>query len=167
MSKQESKQRRVSAKDALLLLAALPILAMLLVALPLLLVSWLVYSICLHIVIWVWWCARGRDVLFVYSDSPIWREYLETTVLPRITRRAIVLNWSERKRWKVSLATMAFRHFGGHREFNPLAVVFRPLRLTRAFRFWKPFKDFKHGNSQSLERLQSEFFKCIGVGRVV
>lgn len=159
----------MSVKGALLLLAGLPmlalLLALLLVAAPLLLVLWLAYTICLHIVIWVWWCGRRKDVLFIYSDSPIWRDYLEKTVLPQIANRAYVLNWSERKRWKSSIATMAFRHFGGDREFNPLAVVFRPFRLTRTFRFWKPFKEFKHGKTGPLERLQSELFDCIGVRR--
>jgi len=29
-----------------------------------------------------------------------------------------------------------------------MAVVFRPLRRTRAFRFLRPFQDFKHGNAE-------------------
>ena len=95
--------------------------------------------------------ARGRDVLFVYSDSPVWHEYIEQRFLPHLVRRAVVLNWSERNRWNLSLGQVAFRFFGGRREFNPLAVVFRPLRRTRTFRFWTAFRDLKHGRPEALQ----------------
>lgn len=164
----------MSAKETLLLLAGLSIAVLWLVALPLwlllligvlpLLVGlWIVYAICLNIVIWVQWCKRGKDILFVYSDSPIWHDYLDERVLPHLGDRAIVLNWSHRKTWNESLATAAFRHFGGDKEFNPLAVVFRPFRRARTFRFWQPFRDFKHGKTEPLARLESEFFELIGV----
>jgi hypothetical protein len=58
---------------------------------------------------------------------------------------------------------MAFRHFGGYREFNPLAVVFRPFRRTHKFRFWKPFRDWKHGCPDTLRQIQKEFFALIRV----
>jgi hypothetical protein len=120
-----------------------------------------VTSVCLHILIWTLWCVRGRDILFVYSDSPVWHDYIEQRLLPPIRQRAIVLNWSQRKRWRVSLARAAFRHFGGYREFNPLAVVFRPLQPTKKFRFWKPFRDFKHGRPSTLHQMEREFFQFL------
>lgn len=122
-------------------------------------------SVCLHFVIWIWWCARGRDVLFVYSDSPVWREYIERRLLPDLGERAIVLNWSQRKRWRLSLSRIAFRHFGGTREFNPLAVVFRPFRRTRTFRFWKAFRDMKHERTESLQAMEREFFDFAGISQ--
>jgi hypothetical protein len=133
------------------------------ILIPLVLVLYFVYSISLHIVIWLWWNLRGRDILFVYSDSPIWHDYIEQQILPLLSQRAIVLNWSQRKRWRFSLAKMAFRHFGNYREFNPLAVVFRPFRRRRIFRFWQPFRDFKHGNPETLLKMESEFFGLIGI----
>jgi hypothetical protein len=120
-------------------------------------------SICLHILVWTFWCVRGRDILFVYSDSPIWHDYVEQRLLPPIRDRAVVLNWSQRKRWRFSLARIAFHHFGGYREFNPLAVVFRPFRRTQKFRFWKPFRDWKHGRPETLRRMEEEFFALIRV----
>jgi len=120
-------------------------------------------SICLHILIWTFWCVRGRDILFVYSDSPIWHDYIEQRLLPPIRHRAIVLNWSQRNRWRISLARAAFHHFGGYHEFNPLAVVFRPLRRTRKFRFWQPFRDFKHDRSEALGKMEKDFFDLIRV----
>jgi hypothetical protein len=106
--------------------------------------------------------ARPR-LLFVYSESPIWRDYLGEHILPLLGERAIVLNWSERKRWRVSLRRLAFYHFGGYRQFNPLAVVFRPFHRTRTFRFWEPFKEFKHGRPASLHALEREFFLASGI----
>ena len=120
-------------------------------------------SICLHILIWTFWCVRGRDVLFVYSDSPIWYDYIQERLLPPIRHRAVVLNWSQRKRWRISLARAAFHHFGGYREFNPLAVVFRPFHRTRKFRFWQPFRDFKHGRPQALQEMEKDLFELIRV----
>ena len=124
-------------------------------------------SICLHILIWTFWCLRGRDILFVYSDSPIWHDYIEQRLLLWLGNRAVVLNWSDRSRWRFppTLARVAFHHFGGQREFNPLAVVFRPLRRSRVFRFWQPFRDFKHGRPETLHKLEKEFFHLIGVTR--
>ena len=143
----------------------IPLAPVLLVVVVFALVFFLVSTICLHIAIWSWWCIRGRDILFVYSDSPIWHDYIEQHVLPHLGGRAVFLNWSQRKRWRFSLARMAVHHFGGWRELNPLAVVFRPFRRTRTFRFWQPFRDFKHGHPEALHRMESEFFGLIGVQR--
>jgi hypothetical protein len=55
----------------LLLFLSFPVLLMI-AAVALLL--FLIATVCLHITIWTWWCLRGRDILFVYSDSPIWHD---------------------------------------------------------------------------------------------
>ena len=140
-----------------------PLAPVLLVVVALALALFLVSTVCLRIAIWSWWCIRGRDILFVYSDSPIWHDYIERHVLPHLGERAVVLNWSRRKGWRFSLALAAVHHFGGRREFNPMAVVFRPFRRTQTFRFWQPFQDFKHGHPEALHRMESEFFGLIGV----
>jgi hypothetical protein len=138
------------------------------VSLPYAVIYLLLYSVwvfCLHVVIWTWWCARGRDVLFVYSESPLWREYIERQLLPILAQRAVILNWSERSAWSFSLGRAAFRHFGGSREFNPMAVVFRPLRRTRTFRFWKPFRELNRGRPQALEVMEAELLQSVGISR--
>jgi hypothetical protein len=143
----------------------LPLFPVFIVFAVVVLILFVVSSVCLHLLIWSWWCLRGRDILFVYSDSPTWHDYVERHILPYLGDRAIVLNWSERKRWRPSLARMVFRHFGGSRQFNPIGIVFRPLRRTRTFRFWKPFQDYKHGHSESLREIESDFFRSTGIWR--
>jgi hypothetical protein len=56
---------------------------------------------------------------------------------------------------------LAFWYFGGSREFNPLAVVFRPLRLPRVFRFYEPFREFKHGKTEAVENMTRKFLECV------
>ncbi len=141
-----------------------PLLPLILVVALLALVLFIVTSISLHVIIWSWWCLRGRNILFVYSNSPIWHDHVEQHIVPHLGERAVVLNWSERKRWRISLARIVFHHFGGDRQFNPLGLVFRPFRCTRTFRFWQPFQDFKHGNPVALGPDPKSFHAAATVG---
>jgi hypothetical protein len=119
--------------------------------------SHLVYRALLYLVVWVLWLPKGKDVLLVYSDSPIWFEYMTTQILPLVQERAVVLNWSERKKWsRWSLGVVVFHHFGGAGDFNPLVVFFQPLRRARIYRFWSAFKDWKRGHKEPVERLGQE-----------
>src|SRR5438046_67890 len=102
------------------LAVVIPFVPLLVAVVLLWFVFFVVSTIFLHIAIWLWWCTRGRDILFVYSHSPVWHDYIEQHILPELGGRAVVLNWSQRTRWRVSLARIAFYHFGGWRAFNPL-----------------------------------------------
>ncbi len=137
-----------------LLIALLPII------LPLVLFVLTLYfahRTCLYLLVWSLWLPQGKDVLLVYSDSPIWHDYMETEVLPLVRDRAVILNWSQRNRWpRWSFRTHVFHYFGGDRNFNPLVVHFRPFRRARTFRFWSAFKDWKHGHREHVEILHRE-----------
>jgi hypothetical protein len=130
-----------------------------------LLLLWLVFyvlaSACIHLAVWSLWLPRDKHILFVYSDSPIWHDYIEQHILPVIRERAVVLNWSQRRSrsWGRSLAVAAFKHFGGWRDFNPMGVVFRPFRRGKTFRFLPAFRDYKHGKPEKLLAMQREFFE--------
>jgi hypothetical protein len=127
---------------------------------------WFLYSVTLSLLVWVCWLTRGRDVLFVYSDSPHWREYVEAEILPRIKNRAVVLNWSERRKWlrRWSLAPMLFRNFGGYREFNPIGFHFRFLHAPRAYRFWEPLMKWrKKDDAKDLDALLERFYSDLGI----
>ena len=147
------------------LLLVIPLLPFLLSLVVIALVCFVAASVSLHVVIWTWWCLRGRDILFVYSDSPVWHDYIEQRILPQLGSRAVVLNWSQRKRWRVSVARLAFHHFAGYRHFNPLAVVFRPFHRSRTLRFWQAFQDFKHGHPAALHQMERELFTLAGVSQ--
>lgn len=114
-----------------------------------------------HTLLLALWLPRGRRVLFVYSNSPNWRDYCERQILPQLPQTAVVLNWSERSHWsRRSLATSLFYAYGAQRDFNPLGIVFEPFKPVRLYRFWRPFRDAKHGKSQKLEQLKSDFLNA-------
>jgi hypothetical protein len=122
---------------------------------------YLLWGSILRLAIWLTW--SGRDVLLVYSDSPTWKDYMEREIIPPIHDRAVILNWSDRQNWKSSVAVLAFMHFMNDRNFNPAALVFRPWHSVKRFRFYKAFKDFKHGSPAELERVSRELFDTLGI----
>lgn len=143
-----------------------PVVGILLVALlPILIpigILWVLYAVMLHLSIWLLWSTRGRRVVYVYSNSPNWKEYIEHHILPRLPEDTIVLNWSERKKWnQLSLSVRAYHFYCGDVHYNPAAVVFHPFRRGRVFRFWQPFKDYKHGKSEPLQQAEREMFQYI------
>jgi hypothetical protein len=146
--------RRVG--NAVLVVLVLPFVFFLVLPLTLAAVALcFLHKVAVYTLVWVLWLPKGKDVLVVYSDSPIWRDYMSAEVVPLVQKRAVVLNWSGRKKWpRWSLAAHAFRTFGGRLEFNPMVVVFRPLRRAEVFRFWQAFKDWKHGQTEPVERLR-------------
>ncbi len=111
----------------------------LLAGLPLL----FLYKILLRILLLKYWIREGKDVLFVYSDNPVWREYMLNEVLPLLRERAVVLNCSERKRWKFSLAKLLFYAYKSNRNWNPMVLVFPRIGRVRQIRFHDAFKSFK------------------------
>jgi hypothetical protein len=121
----------------------------------------LAIALVLLLVVWVTWCPRRKYAIVVYSNSPVWREYFETNVVPQLGDRAVVLNWSERKRWPPTLSVFLFRSFSGSREFNPIAIVFEPWVWPRRFRFYRAFRSFKHGRAEDVDNLRLEFFDLL------
>lgn len=113
----------------------------------------------------VWTRPGGRYVVFVYSESPNWQQHVETDILPRLPEHAAILDWSDRARWPFwSLSVWLFTLRGGYGEFNPLGIVWRRWRFPRVFRFWRAFRDAKHGNPTSLIDVQRRFFAAAGPG---
>lgn len=136
------------------------ILLLLAVAIPTL-IAYLLWGLALHLVVWLSWLPRGKNVLLVYSNSPLWRDYLESRVLPHLVGQAVILNRSERKKWgrRFSLPVLIFYYFGGRREFNPLAVLFHPWRWGKTCRFFQPFQELKHGKPEALEKMTAELLQ--------
>ena len=76
---------------------------------------------------------KGKLILFVYSDSSKWKDYIETNILPRIEAHAIILNWSKRREWgsRMQLETKLFNQWAGPGEFVPVAILFSPIGKAR------------------------------------
>ena len=145
--------------DAAFIVAFLPVIIPLVAAI--LALYWF-HQLVLYALIWVLWLPRGKDVLLVYSDSPIWHDYITTQVLPLVQERAVILNWSQRNTWpRWSFSVHVFRSLGGREEFNPMVAVFRPFRRARLFRFWSAFKDWKRGYTEPVERLRSALLRIL------
>jgi len=140
------------------------------------------HSLCglwLRFAVRIKWLPEGKNMLFVYSDSPNWKEYIESNILPRISDKAVVANWSERSKWDWTnkpLELRIFRHWTGvyryihgrgkkekwyGRDFNPVAITFAPWWRVRVFRFWKAFKDHKHGKDKKLRELEHQLYRTL------
>jgi hypothetical protein len=110
-----------------------------------------------YLLVWLLWLPRGKDVLFVSSDSPVWRQYMETQIFPFVETRAIVLNWSDRKKWsRWSLSRRVFHVFRGSVNYNPMVILFRPFRRARIFRFFPALSEWKHGHTEQVEQLRRD-----------
>src|SRR5262245_41226428 len=104
------------------------------------------------------WAPLGKDVLLVYSNSPHWQHYVERHWLPQLAARAVVLNWSERATWRERhpLEAAVFWRWAGVREFNPIAIVLPVRGPVKVIRFWRAFRDFKHGRPEALRAAERE-----------
>jgi hypothetical protein len=146
------------------------VVALILMALPLLiafLVGWLLWMWLWGLFLWVWFwrahASKGRRVLFVYSNSPNWQEYVERELLPDLRPHAVVLNWSERRDWADlhPWEKRFFERFSPEREFNPAAYVFQSWGRVRCVRFFEAFRDLKHGKAQPLSRAEEELRRLL------
>lgn len=94
----------------------------------------------------------------MYSDSPHWKEYVETQWLPKYQQRAVVLNWSARRMWSTDhrLEATIFRRWAGQTEFNPVAIILPRRGSVRVIHFLHAFKDYKHGKDVALHQTKHD-----------
>ena len=108
--------------------------------------------------------SRGKDLVLIYSNSPHWHSYVEANWIPRWSARAVTLNWSERATWDRSRPEVAlFDALATAREFNPLAIVVLPHGPPRVVRFWRAFRDHKHGRHAKLRNQESELERLLSL----
>jgi hypothetical protein len=132
------------------------------VLVPLLLVIGL-YNLLLNVLVWTLWMPRGKDVLYMNSDSPVWHDYMEQNVWPLVAQRAVRINYSERSKWpRLQLAARIARQYVGGKDCNPLVVIFRPLRTRKIFRFFKAFRAYKAGDSRKLDSVVDALITELG-----
>jgi hypothetical protein len=106
---------------------------------------------------------KGKRILFVYSDSSNWKDYIETNILPRIEAHSIILNWSQRREWgsRMQLETKLFNQWAGPGEFVPVAILFPPIGKARTFRLWKLSENPKHGKVRVSKEVEQAFFETV------
>lgn len=109
------------------------------------------------------WKSQNKYILFIYSESPNWSQYIEENIVPKIHKNTVFLNWSKRSEWDIRepLEAKILRHWGGEFEFNPIAIVFTPKGNVKTVRFLQAFKDLKYGKKDLLLRKESELYEYI------
>ena len=124
------------------------------------------------------WLPQGKITLFVYSDEPKWKKYVESEIIPKIHNCTVILDWSKRRQWvhEDDLATKLFRNFNwgqgwlwnrenkrriGGRALNHMAIVFKPWFKAKVFSFWKTWKDAEFGKNEAFDRMIREFLKLV------
>ena len=103
---------------------------------------WLLYAALLCVTAWFAWTRPGRDIIVVHSNTKRSEEWM-SRILPLIDRRAVVLNYDDRKGWnRWSLPVQLFRCFGPQPTAEiflpqslPAVIVLRKFRLPRTFTF--------------------------------
>ncbi len=153
---------------SVLILVAMPIWLPLLVAFTVVAIPLIPIFITLHkfkgyrlkIMFGQKWETHGKRILFVYSESPNWKPYVEKTILPKLETHVVTLNWSLRSEWRKTMPLEAkiFRHWGGDKEFNPIAIVLPKKGKVAVIRFWQAFKDARHGKEQTLRKAEAELY---------
>ena len=106
---------------------------------------------------------KGKRILFVYSDSSNWKNYIETNILPRIEAHSIILNLSKRREWgsQMQLETKLFNQLAGPGKFIPVAIVFSPIGKTRTFRLWQLSENSKNSKVRVFKEVEQAFLEMV------
>ena len=127
-----------------------------------------VYGILLRMLAWLRWSRTPVRGVLIYSNSPKWQACIEREWLPRLGEYVIVLNWSERKQWRRSLAVRLFRyHLEGSSlaiDYNPAVILLRGCKYPYLYRYFYAFRDAKHGDDRALKKFENQMFDDFGVG---
>tara|TARA_R110002072_G_scaffold20841_7_gene75247 strand:+ start:3729 stop:4193 length:465 start_codon:yes stop_codon:yes gene_type:complete len=121
-----------------------------------------IYSILLKVYIrirlWVEW-PKGTYVLFAYSESENWSDYIEENILPRIAAHSRVINRTIDQNWKQKYRRekQAIEYWASL-NINPVAIVFRAWRPATVIPFYEAFRDLKHGKENAINAKCKELY---------
>ena len=109
------------------------------------------------------WGPEGKSILFVYSESPNWKDYIERQMIPKLSPYAVSLNYSRRAEWKHKkpLEAKIWEKWGGTREFNPMAIVIPDRGKVKTIRFYQAFRDYRHGKDHLLRQKEAELYNLV------
>lgn len=108
--------------------------------------------------------AEGRDLLIVYSASPHWQAYIEQNWVPRWRERAVLLNRSEPD-WQSRPEAKLWRRVAGPLEHTPAAIIVPRRGRPAIVRFFRAFRDHKHGDPATLREREQELENRLAVAR--
>jgi hypothetical protein len=105
----------------------------------------------------------GKTLLFVYSDSPNWKDYIEENIVPRIEARSIILNLSKRREWgpRMAFETKLFDQLAGPGAFVPVAILFSLTDKPRTFRLWQPSENTKERKVNLSREVEAALFQSL------
>ena len=140
-----------------------PIIVLVLILLLVLSPFYVLYRTLLRIAVELVWGIQGKRVLMVYSRSPNWEQYIESTWLPRINSHATVMNWSDRLHWarQNRFASIVFRHWKPTHNFNPMIILFPAWRPVKRIGLYDAFRESKHGQDQKLREAEAQLFSFV------
>ncbi|HSG32385.1 MAG TPA: hypothetical protein VLB82_12675 [Thermodesulfobacteriota bacterium] len=103
--------------------------------------------------------------MFIYSDSPHWKDYIEENILPKLGSRCVTFKWSKRKWINIGdkLDNAIFYNWGGYTDFNPIAIIYIGFFNIKTVRFYKAFRDSKHGKDKLLKDRLEELSNIVGI----
>ena len=105
--------------------------------------------------------ASGKDLLLVFTDSPHWRAYIEEHWLSKWSDRAVIFNRSQP--WThEQIEAQLWVNVAGDRDHTPLAIVVPPIGRATVVRFWKAFRDHKHGKDRALREAEKTLELALG-----
>ena len=107
------------------------------------------------------WSFRAGKVIFAYSESPHWKGYLESEILPFLPASSVTLNISRVGSLRGSFEEKCYRHWSGSQEYCPIAIVFRPFRPPECYRFYSAFLEAKHGHPERLNQISNRFLEQV------
>jgi hypothetical protein len=107
------------------------------------------------------YAGSGKDVVVVYTDSPHWKEYIETRWLPRWGDRTIAFDRS--KPWREDQPeARLWRAVAGATEHTPVVIVVPPAGKVQIVRFFLAFRDYKHGKDRRLRAAEARLAAILG-----
>lgn len=110
-----------------------------------------------------WWKGKGARCILIYSDSPIWKSYIENRWLPAAGDQLELINISQHHHWKPSLAGLLLEaHLAARKRPSlPAALILseRPILLD----FHGSFLDHEAGDDEQLKKGEQRLTRALGI----
>ena len=96
----------------------------------------------------------------MYTDSPHWKEYIEERWVKRWPDRMVTLNRS--RPWSRTQPEAAlWLWMMGPIEHTPMAIVVPRRGRVHIIRFFKAFRDLKHGKAMPLQLAEADLVETL------